>query len=147
MIPWFTGSLMRATALSSLCGIKAASISSTVRGGALGGNAVTIQLLTFINRIGGRHLAAWQGPEWRLNQQRCHQTPGRLGGAGWYLANVIKHKGFATVGVDHSRSSDSVFDIIMCTKKCVNAGELLPCYSETIITDGVKCLLGHCEIH
>lgn len=31
MIPWFTGSLMRATALSCLCGIKAASISAAVR--------------------------------------------------------------------------------------------------------------------
>lgn len=47
MIPRFTGSLMRATALSCLCGIKAGSISAAVRGrGALGGSTATVQLIT-----------------------------------------------------------------------------------------------------
>lgn len=103
MIPRFTGSLMRATALSCLCGIKAASISAAVREGVLG---IGWQRSDSSTHSSNHSLTALE-----VNQQHCRQTPRRLGEKGWCRANVIRPRGFVTEGVDHSRSSYPVFNV------------------------------------
>lgn len=83
MIARFTGSLMRAAALSCLCGIKAASISAAVREGELGigWQREDCWAHTSIHSLTGLEVMSWQrSPERRHNKlnglilRKCNLT-------------------------------------------------------------------------